>query len=82
VLAASLAARKKILWERLLEIRVELGYSQTLYLNSSQELTDIFDAYGFDAYAFSSGNKKFNYGDYRTQVAPGGDHVRSLMKAH
>ena len=68
--------------ERLLEIRAELGYGETIYLDSSQELTDFLDAYGFDIYAFSTGNKKINYGDYRTPVVPGGDLVHTSLTAH
>lgn len=68
--------------ERLLEIRAELGFSQTLYLNRSQELTDFLDAYGFDIYAFSTVNEKINYGDYRTPVVPGGDTLHTTAKAH
>ena len=30
--------------ERLLQIRAELGFSETLYLDRSQELTDFLDA--------------------------------------
>lgn len=68
--------------ERLLEIRVELGYTETIYLDSSQELTDFLDAYGFDIYAFSTDNKKIKYGDYRTPVVPGGDLMHTSLKAH
>ncbi len=68
--------------ERLLEIRAELGYSKTLYLDRSQELTDFLDAYGFDIYAFSTRNDKINYGDYSTPVVPGGDNVHCSITAH
>lgn len=68
--------------ERLLEIRKELGYGKTLYLNRSQELTDFLDAFGFDIYAFSVHNKKIKYGDYRTPVVPGGDLMHMSVKAH
>ena len=68
--------------ERLLEIRAELGFTETLYLNRSQELTDFLDAYGFDIYAFSTENDKINYGDYRTPVVPGGDTLHTTVKAH
>ena len=43
--------------ERLLQIRKELGFSENVYVNRSQELTDFLDAYGFDIYAFSTDNK-------------------------
>lgn len=68
--------------ERLLEIRAELGFSETLYLDRSEELTDFLDAYGFDIYAFSIRNEKINYGDYRSPVVPGGDNLNSSLKAH
>jgi hypothetical protein len=68
--------------ERLLEIRAELGFSETLYLNRSAELTDFLDAFGFDIYAFSTKNDKINYGDYRTPVVPGGDTLHTSVKAH
>ncbi|MBC7900936.1 MAG: hypothetical protein H7070_12895 [Saprospiraceae bacterium] len=68
--------------ERLLEIRAELGFAETIYLNRSQELTDFLDAYGFDIYAFSTENEKINYGDYRTPVVPGGDMMHTSAKAH
>lgn len=68
--------------ERLLEIRSELGFSETLYLNRSEELTDFLDSYGFDIYAFSTQNEKINYGDYSSPVVPGGDTLHTSLKAH
>lgn len=68
--------------ERLLQIRAELGFSETLYLNRSQELTDFLDAYGFDIYAFSTRNDKINYDNYSTPVVPGGDNHHSSITAH
>lgn len=68
--------------ERLLQIRVELGFSETLYLDKTQELTDFLDAYGFDIYAFSTNNDKLKYGDYSTPVVPGGDNLHASMTAH
>lgn len=68
--------------ERLLEIRAELGFSETLYMIRSDELTDFLDAYGFDIYAFSTDNEKINYGDYRSPVVPGGDAMHTSIKAH
>ena len=68
--------------ERLLEIRAELGFAETLYMIRSEELTDFLDAYGFDIYAFSTGNEKINYGDYRSPVVPGGDTLHTSIKAH
>ncbi|MGH9948047.1 MAG: hypothetical protein ACRD6X_12725 [Pyrinomonadaceae bacterium] len=68
--------------ERLLEIREELGHKKNIYLDRSQELTDSLDAYGFDIYAFSTENKKLNYGDYRAPVVPGGDSHHTSLMAH
>lgn len=68
--------------ERLLSIRAELGFSETLYLDRSQELTDFLDAYGFDIYAFSTRNDKINYDDYSTPVVPGGDNLHCSFTAH
>ncbi len=68
--------------ERLLQIREELGYSQTIYLDRSQELTDFLDAYGFDIYAFSTGNDKISYDKFSTPVVPGGDTHHSSLTAH
>ena len=68
--------------ERLLEIRAELGFTETLYLDRSQELTDFLDAYGFDIYAFSTNNDKIKYGDYSTPVVPGGDILHCSITAH
>ena len=68
--------------ERLLEIRAELGFTETLYLNRSAELTDFLDAFGFDIYAFSTKNEKINYGDYSSPVVPGGDAMHTSIKAH
>jgi len=68
--------------ERLLEIRAELGFSETLYLHRSQELTDFLDAYGFDIYAFSTHNEKINYNDFSTPVVPGGDLLHGTLTDH
>lgn len=68
--------------ERLLSIRNELGFTETLYLDRSQELTDFLDAFGFDAYAFTIRNDKINYGTYSTPVAPGGDNLHCSLTAH
>lgn len=68
--------------ERLLEIRVELGFSETVYLPNTEDLTDFLDSFGFDIYAFSTENEKINYGDYRTPVVPGGDMHHLSATAH
>ena len=68
--------------ERLLEIRMELGYEKVLYVDNSVDLVEFLDAYGFDVYAFSSKNEKINYGDYRAPIVPGGDNVHCSVTAH
>jgi hypothetical protein len=68
--------------ERLLSIRAELGFTETLYLHRSQELTDFLDAYGFDAYAFSTRHDKINLDDMSTPVVPGGDNLHCSFTAH
>ena len=68
--------------ERLVEIRAELGFSQAVYINRSQELTDFLDAYGFDIYAFSTRNDKIDYDKVSTPVVPGGDTLHSSLTAH
>lgn len=68
--------------ERLLEIRTELGFTKTLYVLRSEELTDFLDAFGFDIYAFSTGNDKINYDKQTTPVVPGGDNLHSSLQAH
>ncbi len=68
--------------ERLLEIRADLGFSETLYLIRTAELTDFLDAYGFDIYAISTKNEKINYGDYTSKVVPGGDAMHTSIIAH
>ena len=68
--------------ERLLEIRVEAGYSPAVYLLSPDDLADYLDAYGFDVYALSEGEAEFHFGDYRAPLAPGGDHAHCSLTAH
>ncbi len=68
--------------ERLLEIRADLGYTEVLYMDSSVDLADFLDAYGFDSYAFSNKEEKINYGDYRTPIVPGGDAIHCSLTAH
>ena len=68
--------------ERLLEIRVEAGYSPAVYLLSPDDLADYLDAYGFDVYALSEAEAEFHFGDYRAPLAPGGDHAHSSLTAH
>lgn len=68
--------------ERLLEIRTELGFTRNLYMIRTDELTDLLDSFGFDIYAFSTENKKINYGDYSTPVVPGGDALHTSSQAH
>jgi hypothetical protein len=68
--------------ERLLEIRLELGFEKVLYVDKSIDLVEFLDAFGFDVYAFSSKNEKINYGDYRAPIMPGGDNVHCSLTAH
>lgn len=68
--------------ERLLEIREELGFSQTVYVPHTDQLTDFLDSFGFDMYAFSTEKEKINYGDYRSPVVPGGDAHHLSATAH
>jgi hypothetical protein len=68
--------------ERLLEIRVEAGYSPAVYLLSPDDLADYLDAYGFDVYALSEAEAEFHFGDYRAPLAPGGDHAHSSLTQH
>jgi hypothetical protein len=68
--------------ERLLEIRAELGFSENLYLDRSQQLTDFLDAYGFDAYAIKTGNEKIDLDDNSTPVVPGGEILHLSVTAH
>jgi hypothetical protein len=68
--------------ERLLQIRSEAGFAETIYLDRSQQLTDILDAYGFDIYAFSTHNDKIDYDQSCTPVVPGGDNLHNSLKAH
>ncbi|HMQ05231.1 MAG TPA: hypothetical protein PKD26_15035 [Pyrinomonadaceae bacterium] len=68
--------------ERLLEIRKELGFTENLYLMRTEELTAFLDSFGFDIYAFATGNDRINYGDYTSPVVPGGDTMHMSLKAH
>ena len=68
--------------ERLLEIRKECGFVQTVYVPSANELVDFFDAHGFDIYAFSTDSGEMNFGNYRSPLAPGGDNAHSSLTAH
>lgn len=68
--------------ERILQIRAELGFCETVYVDRSEELTDFFDAFGFDIYAFSTKNDKINYDDYTSPVVPGGDNHHLSITGH
>lgn len=68
--------------ERLLEIRSEAGYPATVFLRSTDDLANYFDAYGFDVYSFTESKAEFRYGNYRAPCAPGGDHAHSSLTAH
>lgn len=68
--------------ERLLEIRAELGFKEVLYLDSSLDVANFLDSFGFDVYSFSTKDEKINYGDYRASIVPGGDFIHCSMTAH
>jgi len=68
--------------ERLLEIRAELGYQEVVYLDSSLDLVNFLDAFGFDVYSFSTEDEKINYGDYRATIVPGGDFIHCSATGH
>jgi hypothetical protein len=68
--------------ERLIGIREEFGFSKSLYVPRSEDLTDILDAYGFDVYAFSTKNDEIDYDLPTTPVVPGGDNLHSSLMAH
>ncbi len=68
--------------ERLLEIRAELGYAPAIFLRSADDMAAYLDAYGFDVYAFSDADAAFEYGTYRAQLAPGGDHAHCSVTTH
>lgn len=68
--------------ERLLEIRSEFGFSQSVYLPSSAELADSLDAYGFSIYAFIDEEEEMNFGDYRAPLVPGGDTDEQTTGTH
>ena len=61
--------------ERLLEIRVEAGYSPAVYLLSPDDLADYLDAYGFDVYALSEAEAEFTlativHHSHRAEITP------------
>src|ERR1044072_6346088 len=68
--------------ERLLEIRVEAGYTPAVYLLSPDDLADYLDAYGFDVYALSEAEAEFHFGDYRAPLAPGEEPARCPLTQH
>lgn len=68
--------------ERLLEIRQELGYRPTIFLERVNDLTEVLDAFGFDIYDLSGKRGKLNYGDYTSPVVPGGDSMHTSILAH
>ncbi len=68
--------------ERLLEIRTELGFAHSVYVPSTTELADFFDAYGFSIYSFTNETKKIRIGDYRTPLVPGGEVDKATDTAH
>lgn len=67
--------------ERLLEIRAEAGYRESIFLMDPEDLAASLDACGFDVYSFTSA-PGIHFGDYRGPVAPNGDRARSPLKTH
>lgn len=67
--------------ERLLEIRVEAGYLEAIFLMDRGDLAASLDAYGFDSYSFEN-TAGLHFGDYRGPVAPNGDNARGPMRTH
>jgi hypothetical protein len=68
--------------ERLLAIRSDFGYNEAVFLDSSSELADCLDAYGFDIYAFNGKDQKMDYGMYRSTIVPSGDSIHSSLTVH
>ena len=68
--------------ERLLEIRTEAGFSNSLFLYHSNELADYLDAYGFDVYSFTNRSEKMDYGKYRAPLVPNGDVLNNSIIGH
>ncbi|NNE64976.1 MAG: hypothetical protein HKN33_00300 [Pyrinomonadaceae bacterium] len=68
--------------ERLLEIRAETGFSESLYIPDTLLLAEFLDAHGFDSYTFASDNMKIDYGRYSSPLVPGGDKSRGGYTAH
>lgn len=64
--------------ERMLEIRAECGFPESIFLHDSNELADFLDSYGFNAYAFSAKNVTMDYGKYRAPLVPNGENFNSL----
>ena len=58
--------------ERLLQIRSEFGYSETLYLFETEHITELLDSFGFDSYALGSSDGLISYGDYSSPIVPRG----------
>ena len=68
--------------ERLLEIRKELGFTQSVYIPSSNELADSLDAYGFSVYSHVSEAELINFGNYTAPLVPGGERDVESATAH
>lgn len=67
--------------ERLLEIRLEAGYREAIFLMETEDLAASLDAAGFDVYSFA-GSPAIHFGDYRGPVAPHGDNTRGPVRTH
>lgn len=68
--------------ERLLEIRVEMGFKAAIFLFTANDIVVHLDAYGFDVFTLSHFTVEFRFGNYRAPLVPGGDHIHSLTTAH
>lgn len=68
--------------ERLLEIRAEAGFPNSLFLHYSNQLADYLDAYGFDVYSLTDRAEKLNYGKYQAPLVPNGDVLHNLITGH
>ena len=68
--------------ERLLEIRSDMGFNQSIYIPSTSELADLLDAYGFSTYSFTQTSTEFTSSGYTSPAVPGGESAIHLEKAH
>lgn len=67
--------------DRILEMRVESGFPETLYVENIEHLTDLLDAYGFDAYSLDA-DADLDFGGYSIPIVPGGDALHISPTGH